>query len=275
MITRLTGPATRSSTSVIDHVAGELAVREVPVDPVADPALLDRDQRRRVVLQDGGDRRPGVEGLLVDHLERRVAEARPRRWRRRPRAGRRPRRAGRAGRRSGSCRAASGRWRARRGRRRRARGVRRRRPRARSPRASCRRRRPTSAGCRRCRARPAAAASRVTGRPAPGPRARRARAAAPSAPGPSRRPAGGSRGSRRWSRVIAQSVPLSVATGPTTCWPSTSKRARVSRRRVWKSVQFEVEVSSRYLPWVGIHASQSNLRCADRPRSPAAVSITR
>ena len=53
------------------------------------------------------------------------------------------------------------------------------------------------------------------------------------------------------------------------------KRPRMSSRRAWKSVQFEVEVSSRYLPWVGIHASQSNLRCADSPRSPAAVSMTR
>ena len=39
-------------------------------------------------------------------------------------------------------------------------------------------------------------------------------------------------------------------------------------------MQFDVEVSSRYLPWVGIHASQSNFRRALRPRSPAATSIT-
>ena len=49
----------------------------------------------------------------------------------------------------------------------------------------------------------------------------------------------------------------------------------MSSRRAWKSVQFDVEVSSRYLPWVGIHASQSNFRCADSPRSPAATSMTR
>src|SRR3546814_9134349 len=64
------------------------------------------------------------------------------------------------------------------------------------------------------------------------------------------------------SDVIAQSVPLRVATG---LIPS-SKRPRVSRRRVWKSVQFEVEVSSRYLPWVGIHASQSYFALALSPR---------
>ena len=75
-------------------------------------------------------------------------------------------------------------------------------------------------------------------------------------------------------RGIATSVPFSVASG---LMPPSSagNRPRMSRRRAWKSVQFEVEVSSRYLPCVGIHASQSNLRCADRPRSPAAVSMTR
>ena len=54
-----------------------------------------------------------------------------------------------------------------------------------------------------------------------------------------------------------------------------AKRPRMSSRRAWKSVQLEVEVSSRYRPWVGIHASQSNLRWADSPRSPAATSMTR
>jgi hypothetical protein len=72
-------------------------------------------------------------------------------------------------------------------------------------------------------------------------------------------------------RGTAHSVPLRVASGRVL----ESKRPRMSRRRAWKSVQFEVEVSSRYLPCVGIHASQSNLRCADRPRSPAATSMTR
>ncbi len=40
-------------------------------------------------------------------------------------------------------------------------------------------------------------------------------------------------------------------------------------------MQSEVEVSSRYLPWVGIHASQSYLRAAEEPRSPEATSMTR
>jgi len=42
-------------------------------------------------------------------------------------------------------------------------------------------------------------------------------------------------------RVIAHSVPFSVEIGLI----SPSNRPRVSRRRVWNSVQFEVEVSSR------------------------------
>jgi len=56
--------------------------------------------------------------------------------------------------------------------------------------------------------------------------------------------------------------------------PSVS-RTRMLSRRAWNESVLDVEVSSRYLPWVGIQASQSNLRCADKPRSPAAVSITR
>ena len=71
-------------------------------------------------------------------------------------------------------------------------------------------------------------------------------------------------------RVEAQSVPLRVASGLT----SPSNRPRMSSRRAWKSRQLEVEVSSRYLPCVGIHASQSNFRVAESPRSPAAVSMT-
>ena len=50
---------------------------------------------------------------------------------------------------------------------------------------------------------------------------------------------------------------------------------RIDSRRDWNSVQFDVDVSSRYLPWVGIHASQSNLRAAEEPRSPEATSMTR
>ena len=57
-----------------DHLAGQLADRELLGDPVADPALLDRDQGRRVPLQDRLDGRRRVEGLLHHHLERRVAE---------------------------------------------------------------------------------------------------------------------------------------------------------------------------------------------------------
>ena len=44
------------------------------------------------------------------------------------------------------------------------------------------------------------------------------------------------------ARVIAHSVPLRVAIGFT---PSAN-RPRVSRRRVWNSVQFEVEVTDSF-----------------------------
>src|SRR5690606_38796949 len=63
-------------------------------------------------------------------------------------------------------------------------------------------------------------------------------------------------------RGTAHRVPLSVASGRT----FLSSRTRICRRRDWNSVQSEVEVSSRYLPWVGIHASQSYLRAAEEPR---------
>ena len=68
------------------------------------------------------------------------------------------------------------------------------------------------------------------------------------------------------------SVPLRVATG--VVFP-LSVRWRMSRRRAWNVVQFEVEVSSRYASCVGTHASTSYLRAALEPRSPAAVSMTR
>ena len=42
-------------------------------------------------------------------------------------------------------------------------------------------------------------------------------------------------------RVIAQSVPFSVATGPV----PDANRARMLSRRAWNSVQLEVEVISR------------------------------
>ncbi len=73
-------------------------------------------------------------------------------------------------------------------------------------------------------------------------------------------------------RLVEHSVPLSVATVVVSPVPV---RVRVSRRRAWKSVQFEVEVSSRNRSCEAIHASQSNLRWAEVPRSPAATSITR
>ena len=43
------------------------------------------------------------------------------------------------------------------------------------------------------------------------------------------------------ARVTAVRVPLSVATGVA---PPPSPRVRMSRRRAWKSVQLEVDVSS-------------------------------
>ena len=71
-------------------------------------------------------------------------------------------------------------------------------------------------------------------------------------------------------RVLA-AVPLRVATGRV----PDSVRSRTFMRRAWKVVQFEVDVSSRYVPWVGIHASVSYLRAAESPRSPAAMSRIR
>ena len=47
--------------------------------------------------------------------------------------------------------------------------------------------------------------------------------------------------------VIAHRVPFKVATGPV----PDSPRVRMFNRRAWKSVQFEVEVISRYRVWVG------------------------
>lgn len=71
-------------------------------------------------------------------------------------------------------------------------------------------------------------------------------------------------------RGTAHSVPFRVASG----WTFLPSRIRTDSRRAWKLLQFDAEVSSRYLPWVGIHASQSNLREAEAPRSPLATSIT-
>ena len=47
-------------------------------------------------------------------------------------------------------------------------------------------------------------------------------------------------------RFVEQSVPLRVAIGLISLCPSApANRPRVSSLRVWKSVQFDVEVSSR------------------------------
>ena len=46
---------------------------------------------------------------------------------------------------------------------------------------------------------------------------------------------------------------------------------RILSLLAWKSLQFEVLVTSRYAFWVGIQASQSNLRLALEPRSPVAT----
>ena len=72
--------------------------------------------------------------------------------------------------------------------------------------------------------------------------------------------------------LVVARVPLSVATGAVL---PVSVRKRVWSLRDWKVVQLEVEVSSRYVPCVGTHASISNLRAALEPRSPAATSMTR
>ena len=61
------------------------------------------------------------------------------------------------------------------------------------------------------------------------------------------------------------------------------ERGRVSRRpairtpsrRAWKSVVLEVDVTSRYLPWPGIHASQSYFLAAEAPSSPTPMFTTR
>ena len=89
MITRLTGSPTMSSTSVMIMLAGELALGEVPVDAVADAALLDRDQRVGVVL--AAPPRPPARRRRSPRGRPRSAGSgtRRRRWTPRPRAGRR------------------------------------------------------------------------------------------------------------------------------------------------------------------------------------------
>ena len=71
-------------------------------------------------------------------------------------------------------------------------------------------------------------------------------------------------------RAMAHNVPFNVATG---AGPSPVRYLMPSRRD-WKVPQFDVEVSSRYFPCDGNHASQSNLRAALDPRSPVAMSTT-
>src|ERR687892_8767 len=70
---------------------------------------------------------------------------------------------------------------------------------------------------------------------------------------------------------VVPSVPFRVATGRVP-W---AVRSRMPSRRDWKVVQFDVDVTSIQRCWEGSQASQSNLRAALAPRSPAATSITR
>ena len=65
------------------------------------------------------------------------------------------------------------------------------------------------------------------------------------------------------TRGIATSVPFSVRARSASADPRRGTRMRMPSRRAWNSVQFDVDVTSRYLPWVGIHASQSYLRARD------------
>lgn len=59
-------------------------------------------------------------------------------------------------------------------------------------------------------------------------------------------------------RATAHRVPFKVATGTV----PDALRMRMFSRRDWNVVQFEVDVSSRYVPCEGNHASMSNLRAA-------------
>ena len=250
MITRVTGSATSSSTRLQPHLAGDLAVGEVPVEPVADADLLDGDRGVRHLLQQHPDDLAGVEGHrssaprpagsenVTDAVagHRQHVRAVARQAEQVPDVGDAERRA--AGRqhdvRAGVVRPAD-----------------RLRPRAGAD--------DVSSTCAGRRARwsnrvPSMSSATSLGVPAVldavsstrlqhlaalqvGPQRLRA-------PAPSRPPAGGSRGSRRWCAGWRTSVPLSVASGLMPPW-SAGNRPRMSRRRAWKSVQFEVEVSSR------------------------------
>ena len=184
------------------HLAGDLAVREVPVDPVADADLLDGDQ--------------GV-GYPLEHRVRRPARASNVTVVQRPRpagSGRSPRRcshhravAAVAGRPSssaitGDAEGGPAASRARRARPASTRGA----PRRTRPGGDLlgrvRRRRPTSSRVPSMSSATSRGRRRLTSPPAHRARAYArvpaGRAAAPRARAPSRPPAGGSRGSRRW-----------------------------------------------------------------------------
>ena len=75
-------------------------------------------------------------------------------------------------------------------------------------------------------------------------------------------------------RGIATRVPLRVAIGLTSVPPPGEPAADVEAARLEVgAVRGRGQLA--VAPWVGTHASQSNLRWADSPRSPAATSITR
>jgi hypothetical protein len=71
-------PAHRAPDDVVefglDHLAGQLAVRERTVHAIAHAALLDGDERLGVLLEHPAHGLASVEGLLAHHLERWVAE---------------------------------------------------------------------------------------------------------------------------------------------------------------------------------------------------------
>ena len=180
------------------HLAGDLAVGEVPVEPVADADLLDGDSGVRHLLQQHLHDLAGVERLRRAHLDGRVAESH--RAVARDREHRRPSR-GRPSRSqtsvmpnverpvaSTTCAPASY---------------------ARLTASTTAAVMTSSTGTRGRdvgeegavdvegdQLRGSQASSRVP--PAPGPRGPAGRAAAPRGPAPSRPPAGASRGSRRW-----------------------------------------------------------------------------
>ena len=261
MINRVTGSGASSSspTTRICASAAEIAVRERRGDQVAAVVLLDRHPGVRRVLAHRRDHRGRIERPLVHDLAVRKPSVRaPLLQTTNPPAGRPNRSAtglvvvpGPAGRQDHRHLRGSPAY-----------GVD---DRGREPLVVVDQR-PIDVQGNGCRPRQS-----VICQPVRGPRGRRRTGAVRSAPGPSRRPAGASPGWRRssgwWPACRSASRPAAVL-------PSAS-RCRMFSRRAWKSVQFDVEVSSRYRPCVGTQASQSNFRYAEMPRSPVAVSITR